>query len=134
MITNKVLVFCAATALIASVVAAGCSRSPQAREARFLKRGKELAAKKDFGRALLEFKSAAQAMPKDAEPYYQLGLTYLVLRDPVCRRCLQESRRVGPEASRRAIETGGDGGEHPESGSARRRHDPATGDCGLLAR
>ena len=81
MLTNKVLVFCAATALIAGVVTAGCSRSPQAQEARFLKRGKELVAKKDFGRAVLEFKSAAQAMPKDAEPYYQIGLTYLALRD-----------------------------------------------------
>jgi tetratricopeptide (TPR) repeat protein len=82
MLTNKVLVVCAATTLLAGVVTVGgCSRSPQARELRFLKRGKDLVAQKDLGRALLEFKSAAQAMPKDAEPYYQLGLTYLAIRD-----------------------------------------------------
>jgi tetratricopeptide (TPR) repeat protein len=67
--------------LITGIAMAGCSNSPQDREARFLKRGKEFLAKKDFGRALLEFKNAAQAMPKDAEPYYQTGLTYLAFRD-----------------------------------------------------
>jgi hypothetical protein len=39
------------------VTVGGCSRSPQARELRFLKRGKDLVAQKDLGRALLEFKS-----------------------------------------------------------------------------
>lgn len=58
MLTNKVLVVCAATTLLAGVVTVGgCSRSPQARELRFLKRGKDLVAQKDLGRALLEFKS-----------------------------------------------------------------------------
>ena len=33
--------------------------------------------KKDYGRAVLEFRNAVKVMPKDAEPYYQLGLTYL---------------------------------------------------------
>jgi tetratricopeptide (TPR) repeat protein len=32
--------------------------------------------KKDYARALLEFKNAAAATPKDAEPYYQLGLAF----------------------------------------------------------
>src|ERR1035438_8894941 len=41
----------------------------------------DLVAKKDFGRALLEFKNAAKAMPKDAEPNYQIGLSYLALQD-----------------------------------------------------
>lgn len=67
--------------LLVGIVMAGCSSSPQDREARFLKRGKEFLAKKDSGRALLEFKNAAQAMPKDAEPYYQTGLTYLAFRN-----------------------------------------------------
>lgn len=56
---------------------AGCSRSPQEKEAKFLKRGEALLAKKDYARAALEFKNAAAAMPKDAEPMYQIGLVYL---------------------------------------------------------
>ena len=39
--------------------------------------GAALLAKKDYGRAALEFRNAVKVMPKDAEPYYQLGLTYL---------------------------------------------------------
>jgi len=34
-------------------------------------------AKKDYGRALLEFRNASKVMPKDGEPHYQLGLAYL---------------------------------------------------------
>jgi tetratricopeptide (TPR) repeat protein len=36
---------------------------------------------KEYGRALLDFKNAVQVMPKDAEPYYQLGLSYLANGD-----------------------------------------------------
>src|ERR1035437_3389018 len=68
---------CAVAALSAGLLAVGCNRSPQAREAQYLKRGAALTAKKDYGRAILEFRNASKAMPKDAEPYYQLGLTYL---------------------------------------------------------
>jgi putative PEP-CTERM system TPR-repeat lipoprotein len=71
----------ACTAVLLTVLAAGCSRSPQSREARYLQRGKDLLAKKDAPRALLEFRSAIAARPKSAEPYYQLGLAYLALKD-----------------------------------------------------
>lgn len=54
-----------------------CHRSPQAKEANYLKRGEAFLEKKDYSRALIEFKNAANAMPQDAEPYYQTGLTYL---------------------------------------------------------
>lgn len=63
------------------LVVAGCSRDPRARETKALERGKNLLAKKDYTRALLEFKNATQAMPKDAEPYYQAGLASLGLSD-----------------------------------------------------
>jgi tetratricopeptide (TPR) repeat protein len=66
-------------ALVAIAVSTGCRTSPEAKEARGLKRGAELLAKKDYSRALLEFQNASQAMPKDAEPYYQMGLAYLGL-------------------------------------------------------
>ena len=82
MLMNRGLVVGFATTLLAgTLTVGGCSRSPQAREARFLKHGQDLVAKKDFGRALLEFKNAAKAMPKDAEPNYQIGLSYLALQD-----------------------------------------------------
>jgi len=68
-------------ALIVATAMAGCGGSPQTQEARFLKRGKEFLAKKDFSRALLEFKNAAKAMPKDAEPDFQTGLAYLGFRN-----------------------------------------------------
>ena len=58
-----------------------CNNSPQAKEARFLRRGKELMAKKDYSRALLEFKNASGVMPKDGEPKYQTGLAYLAVGD-----------------------------------------------------
>src|ERR1044072_1764476 len=37
--------------------------------------------KRHCARPLLKFKTAAQAMPKDAEPYYQAGLAALGLAD-----------------------------------------------------
>jgi tetratricopeptide (TPR) repeat protein len=65
--------------LCAAALLAGCTRSPQAKEARFLKRGEAFFLKKDYARAALEFKNATAVMPKDAEPYYQAGLVYLEL-------------------------------------------------------
>jgi Tfp pilus assembly protein PilF len=55
----------------------GCTTSPQAKEANSLRRGTAMRDKKDYTRALIEFKNASNAMPKDAEPYYQMALTYL---------------------------------------------------------
>jgi tetratricopeptide (TPR) repeat protein len=81
MSTNRVRIFCTAAGLIAALVMAGCSRSPQVREAQYLKRGKERLEKRDFSRALLEFRNASQAVPKDAEPYYQIGITYLASKE-----------------------------------------------------
>ena len=54
-----------------------CNLSPQAKETKYLRRGQALLEKKDYSRALLEFKNALSAVPRDAEPYYQIGLVYL---------------------------------------------------------
>jgi tetratricopeptide (TPR) repeat protein len=59
----------------------GCTNSPQARRDKYLAEGKSLAAKKEYTRAILAFKNAAQAMPKDAEVYYQWGMTALASGD-----------------------------------------------------
>src|SRR5438045_654960 len=61
------------------VVLAGCSRGPA--DVRFLDRGKKLVEKKEYSRALLEFKNAELLKPKSAEPYYQAALAYLGMGD-----------------------------------------------------
>src|SRR5690348_15087471 len=62
-------------ALLAALT--GCAFSPQSREARAMKRGTEFLQKKDYSRAQLEFRTAVQVMPKDAEPYYMLAAAYM---------------------------------------------------------
>src|SRR5512132_2250682 len=71
----------AAVVVFAAVFSLACARSPEAKEARFLKAGKEQYQRKDYNRAILQFKNAIQAMPKDPEPYYQLGLSYMATGD-----------------------------------------------------
>jgi tetratricopeptide (TPR) repeat protein len=51
----------------------GCGHSPQAVRDRALDAGNKLLAKGDYQRAVLEFKNAVQAMPRDAESQYKLG-------------------------------------------------------------
>jgi cytochrome c-type biogenesis protein CcmH/NrfG len=55
---------------------------------------KQFLEKKDFSRAILAFKNAVQAMPNDAEPYYQLGVAALLAGD----------LRTGVVALRKAID------------------------------
>ena len=49
--------------------------------AKFLAEGEKQLEKKDYPRAILQFRNAVQAKPKEAEPYYQLGLAYLASGD-----------------------------------------------------
>lgn len=73
---NKVRLF-AGIASIVFAMSTGCRTSPQGKEARYLRRGQAYLEKKDYARALLEFQNAAKQMPKDAEPYYWIGVDYL---------------------------------------------------------
>jgi tetratricopeptide (TPR) repeat protein len=66
--------------LVLSVVC-GCSNSPEARRDKFLARARGNLQKKDYSRAILDLKSAAQVAPNDVEVSYQLGLTYLAAGD-----------------------------------------------------
>ncbi len=63
----------------ACLIFSGCS--PAAKEARDLKAGKHAMEAKDYARAVIYFRNAAQAMPKDAEPYYQLALAQMARRE-----------------------------------------------------
>lgn len=71
----------AAGLVLAALVISGCAFSPEAKEARFLEGGKKALAKKDYGRAIIQFKNAIRVKKEDAEPYYQLGLAYLGTQD-----------------------------------------------------
>ena len=67
--------------LALALVSAGCNRSPEARSAKYMAEGKRLLEKKDPARAILQFRNAAQATPKDPEVYYQLALATLAAGD-----------------------------------------------------
>ncbi|HEY7615300.1 MAG TPA: tetratricopeptide repeat protein [Terriglobales bacterium] len=60
---------------------AGCRRSPQQKYAKFIETGKQHFEKRDYSRALLEFKNASQVYPREAEPYYRLSLVALATGD-----------------------------------------------------
>lgn len=51
-----------------------CNRSPEARRDEFLSKGKAFMEQKEYSRAQIEFKNASQAMPRDAEPVYQMAM------------------------------------------------------------
>ena len=59
------------------LLAAGCSVTPAAREAKYMASGKRYVAAKEYRKAAIDFRVASQNMPKDGEPLYQLGMTYL---------------------------------------------------------
>jgi tetratricopeptide (TPR) repeat protein len=59
-----------------AVLVVSCG-SRQQQEARHLERGKRYLADQDYVSAIAEFKDAAQAMPSDAEPYYQQAMVHL---------------------------------------------------------
>jgi cytochrome c-type biogenesis protein CcmH/NrfG len=68
-------------AFVAILMLSACTQSPQAKEAKFLDKGKKEFEKKNYQVAIIHFKNAAAAMPRDAEPYYQLGLANLAVND-----------------------------------------------------
>ena len=77
----RTLFLSAALVLLFGLANTSCTKSPMEKEAAFLKKGKALRVRGEYARAILEFRNAAQAAPKDAEPCYQLGLTYLDRND-----------------------------------------------------
>jgi cytochrome c-type biogenesis protein CcmH/NrfG len=84
----------------------GCG-SPQAREAAFLKRADALATRQEYPRATLDLLSAAKEMPKDAEPYYRLGLIRLAAGEPrdavgAFRKALSLNPNYGPAKAKLA--------------------------------
>jgi tetratricopeptide (TPR) repeat protein len=66
-----------ALVLMMTVFALSSCSSPEQKKSKFLAAGKQLLAKKDYPRSILQFKNAIQLFPKDAEAHYQLAQAYL---------------------------------------------------------
>lgn len=67
--------------VLLTLALSSCMSSPAAKSARFIENGKKLLASKDAPRAILAFKNAIHATPRNPEAYYQLGLAYLAAGD-----------------------------------------------------
>jgi tetratricopeptide (TPR) repeat protein len=66
---------------LAGLAMTGCGQSPEARAARYVKKGTEHFAARDYQRALLAFRNAIKARPSASTPHYELGMTFLALDD-----------------------------------------------------
>jgi tetratricopeptide (TPR) repeat protein len=62
-----------AVALALTLGAAACFQSPEQRSARWKESAKTHLAAKEYGRAIIDLRNAAQTTPKDAEAHYLLG-------------------------------------------------------------
>ena len=69
--------------MLAMFLVSACSISKEANSARHVRRGMQFATQGDYGRALLEFRTASELTPKDPEIYYQVGLVQLKNGNPV---------------------------------------------------
>jgi tetratricopeptide (TPR) repeat protein len=67
--------------LLVAVVSSACLRSPEAKSTAAIEAGKKLLEQKDVPRAILQFRNAVQATPRNPEAYYQLALAYLAAGD-----------------------------------------------------
>jgi len=67
--------------LIVALASSSCLRSPEAKSAAALEAGKKLMEQKDTPRAILQFRNAVQATPRNPEVHYQLALAYLAAGD-----------------------------------------------------
>jgi putative PEP-CTERM system TPR-repeat lipoprotein len=69
------------TSVVLALAGTACTKSPEQRRQQFIAAGQGMMEKKDFARAVLEFKNAAQVVPNHPEAYYRLGLAYLASGD-----------------------------------------------------
>src|SRR5580704_12439950 len=84
--------------LLVALGLCGCFLAPQQKEARFLALGKELYAKKDYPRAVLEFRNAIRVAPLDAEAHYQLGLVYAATNEnQSALNCFKKATDLNPK-------------------------------------
>jgi cytochrome c-type biogenesis protein CcmH/NrfG len=88
---------CITVILLSAVLGlAGCSRTPK--DLRYLESGKQFLEKKDYARAVLQFRNAVQANPKNFEAHYQLALAELGRGDRIAAyRSLTRALDLNPK-------------------------------------
>ena len=64
------------------ILAVGCSRTPEQKYARFMETANKLMDGHDYARAIINYQSAMQVQPKDAEARYRLALAFLAFGRP----------------------------------------------------
>ena len=83
--------------LAALILLAGCGGTPPQKYARYLQRGKKLLDTSNPKRAVLEFRSAIQLQPNEAEAYYWIAQAFLAennVRDAVV--ALRKATELNP--------------------------------------
>src|SRR5690348_7883549 len=71
-------------AILLIIVLSACGGSADVRRDQFMAKGRDFLNKKEYPRAILEFKNASQAKPRDPEPYYQMGMACSYVTDFRC--------------------------------------------------
>src|SRR5215469_12748012 len=69
----------AALLIMGLLLAAGCSRSPEAQKARHLERGDKYSAREQYREAILEYRNVLRLDPANARAIRQLGIAYYEL-------------------------------------------------------
>src|SRR5262245_4954428 len=84
--------------IVALLVVAGCSRSPEAQKARYLERGDKFAAREQYQEAILEYRNVLRLDPANARAIRQLGLAHYSLDEgPQAFRYLLKAQQLTPD-------------------------------------
>src|SRR6267143_778052 len=85
--------------VIGLLVAAGCSRSPEAKKARHLERGDKYAAQEQYQEAILEYRNVLRIEPANERAIKQLGLAHYQLGElGQAFRYLLRAEELAPDA------------------------------------
>src|SRR5579862_1342895 len=69
-------------ALLAATVSVSCSSDPNRQKLKYLKSGEAYFKAAKYQEAIIEFRNAVEIDPRFAAAHYQLGRTYLALKNP----------------------------------------------------
>src|SRR5262249_28492793 len=84
--------------IVALLVVAGCSRSPEAQKARYLERGDKFAAREQYQEAIPEYRNVLRLAPANARAIRQLGLAHYSLGEgPQAFRYLLKAQQLTPD-------------------------------------
>ena len=94
--------------IVALLVVAGCSRSPEAQKARHLERGDKFAAREQYHEAILEYRNVLRLDPANARAIRQLGLShYRWARWASAFRYLLKAQQLTPDDHEVRLKLGG---------------------------